>query len=173
MLSFGQKVGLSAASGALLLGGGAAAAGEAWFFSPEALQARAHEAHQTVQDDTNKLTNLESNLPAECVRVLRAAATAQAVDPRFNYMQAVRSAQPSVCGVGTEEIAAKYWIAQHNVAVDQQIAENADGMAQPGSALPIKIAVIATFAAVGAAFGPMVASGALGNNVPSRQPAWQ
>lgn len=172
MLSFGQKVGLSAASGALLIGGGAAAVCES-VFSPEALQTRAREAHQTIQDDTNKLTSLESNLPAECVRVLRAAAIAQAVDPQFDYMRAVRSAQPSVCGAGTEEIASKYWVAQHNVAVDLQIAENFDDMIQSGAALPITIAVIGTFALVGAAFGPMVASGALGNNVPSRQPAWQ
>lgn len=172
MLSFGQKVGLSMAGGAVVGAGIGAGFAEA-ALSPEVLHNSAIAAHQTVQDDLNAVNHMESQLPADCVRVLRAAATAQAVDPRYDYMQAIRDVQPSVCGVATEEIAKKYWVTQHNLSVDVQNAAHADSMTEPGAALPGAIALIGAITFVGAAFGPMVASGALGNNVPSRQQAWQ
>lgn len=169
MLSFGQKVGLSAAGGALVVGVPAA-----FLFnnvmSPETLRERADEAHQIVLTEQANVTKAESGLPKECVQVLRTAAVAGAMDSEYNYIQSVK--RSNNCGKDAEGIATKYWTAQHNVQIADQNAVYADDLAQPGAALPMEIATIATLALAGAAFGPMAASGALGNNVPSRQPAW-
>jgi hypothetical protein len=167
MLSFGQKVGLSAAGGALAVGVPAGILfGE--ILSPGALQESAVEAHQAVVDKAANVARLESKMPADCVRILREAATKDALTTDL----AQQVGASGVCGDSGEQIVGTYNIAYRNMTIAEQNAVNADNFAEPGAALPALISTIAAFTLMGAGFGPLVASGDLGNNVASRRPAW-